>query len=106
MTNDGFFNDINTTIEQVIDWHHARNLIKGSTDKDQFLKLTAEVGELADNIAEGKNIEDDVGDILVVLINIAYRNNTTLANCLQIAYDDIKDRTGRMVDGVFVKDAG
>ena len=41
---------------------------------------------------------------MVVLINIAERNGLTLEQCLEHAYNDIKDRTGRMVDGVFVKD--
>lgn len=97
---------IEQTIEKVIDWHYDRNLILGSTDLAQLSKLVSEVGELADNIGKGNDIEDDIGDIMVVLINIATRNNTTLADCLAIAYDDIKDRKGRMVDGVFVKELG
>lgn len=95
---------IQNKIDQVIDWHDDRNLILGSTDKDQYLKLVSEVGELGDNIAKGNDIQDDIGDILVVLINIAHRNNTSLEECLAVAYDDIKDRKGRMIDGVFVKD--
>tara|TARA_R110000787_G_scaffold126282_2_gene237541 strand:- start:1009 stop:1320 length:312 start_codon:yes stop_codon:yes gene_type:complete len=88
------------------EWHHARNLIAGSTDKDQCLKLMQEVGELSDNICKGKDIRDDIGDNLVVLINLAVRNKITLVECLQVAYDDIKDRKGKMVDGVFVKEGG
>ena len=45
-----------------------------------------------------------IGDIIVVLINIATRNNLTLEQCLEVAYNDIKHRTGKMVGGVFVKD--
>ena len=89
----------------VTQWHHDRNLIEGSTDKDQFLKLIQECGELSDNICKGNDIRDDIGDILVVLINIAERNGLTLRECLSVAYDDIKDRKGRMVDGVFVKES-
>lgn len=91
-------------IQQVIDWHYARNLIHGSTDLAQFAKLVSEVGELADNIAKGRDIKDDVGDILVVLINIVERNEITLAECLEVAYNDIKDRKGLLYDGVFVKE--
>ena len=40
----------------------------------------------------------------MVLINIATRNNLSLSECLQVAYDDIKDRKGKMVDGVYVKE--
>jgi len=85
-------------------WHWDRNLIEGSTDKDQFAKLIQEAGELSDNICKGRDIRDDIGDMLVVLINIAERNNTTLEECLSLAWDDIKDRKGQMVDGVFVKE--
>lgn len=91
-------------VQKVGDWHHARNLIDGSTDQAQYVKLIEEAGELAGNIARGKCIKDDVGDMLVVLINLCGRNNITLEECLQVAYDDIKHRKGKMVDGVFIKD--
>jgi|TARA_B100001093_G_scaffold240374_1_gene230182 uncharacterized protein YabN with tetrapyrrole methylase and pyrophosphatase domain len=85
-------------------WHRERNLIDGSNDKDQFCKLIQECGELSDNICKGNDIADDIGDIMVVLINIAMRNNLSLKHCLDVAYNDIKNRKGRMVDGVFVKE--
>ena len=85
-------------------WHKDRNLIEGSTDKDQYLKLIQEAGELSDNICKGKDIKDDIGDMMVVLINIMVRNNLTINKCLAKAYEDIKDRKGKMIDGVFVKD--
>jgi len=85
-------------------WHRDRNLIDGSTDKDQFMKLLQEVGELSDSLCKGKDFRDDVGDIMVVLINILVRNGITIDECLEIAYNDIKDRKGKMVDGVFIKE--
>ena len=84
-------------------WHKDRNLINGSTDKDQYLKLIQEAGELSDSLCKGKDIRDDIGDMMVVLINIMVRNNLTINECLSIAYDDIKDRKGKMIDGVFKK---
>ena len=42
--------------------------------------------------------------MMVVLINIAERNGFSLTDCLEVAYNDIKDRKGRMIDGVFVKE--
>ncbi len=87
------------------DWHHQRNLVEGSTDKDQYMKLIQEAGELSDSICKGKDIRDDIGDMMVVLINIMVRNDLSLEECLKVAYDDIKGRTGRMVDGVFVKES-
>ena len=85
-------------------WHKDRNLIDGSTDKDQYMKLIQEAGELSDSLCKGKDISDDIGDMLVVLINIMVRNNLTINECLSVAYNDIKDRKGKMVDGVFVKE--
>ena len=91
-------------MRQIAQWHHDRNLIEGSDDKSQFAKLIQEAGELSDNICKGKDIADDIGDMIVVLINIAERNNLTIEQCLEKAWNDIKDRKGRMVDGVFVKE--
>ena len=91
--------------EQLIaQWHRARNFIEGSTDKDQYLKLIQEAGELSDSLCKEKDIRDDVGDMMVVLINIMVRNNLTMKECLAVAYDDIKDRKGKMIDGIFVKE--
>ena len=95
---------IKHAIQQVVSWHLARNLIHGSTDKDQVLKLIQEVGELSDSICKEQSPIDDIGDIMVVLINIALRNNLTLTDCLNHAYNDIKDRKGQMIDGIFVKE--
>ncbi len=110
--NHGFYNKdqqdskvpLRVLIKNVIDWHYDRNLIKGSTDKDQTLKLLQELGELSDSVCKGKDIKDDIGDMLVVMLNIVERNKLTLADCLAEAWADIKDRKGRMVDGVFVKE--
>ena len=91
--------------EQLIaQWHRDRNLIEGSTDKDQYLKLIQEAGELSDSLCKEKDIRDDVGDMMVVLINIMVRNNLTMKECLAVAYDDIKDRKGKMIDGILVKE--
>lgn len=92
-------------IEMIKAWHYDRNLIHGSDDKTQFAKLIQEAGELSDNICKERDIKDDIGDMMVVLINIAERNGFSLTECLEVAYNDIKDRKGRMIDGVFVKES-
>ena len=96
---------IDEVIYKVGNWHKDRNLIDGSDDKSQVLKLLQEMGELSDSVCKGEDIKDDIGDMLVVMINICMRNNTSLNECLQCAYEDIKDRKGKMVDGVFIKEA-
>jgi NTP pyrophosphatase (non-canonical NTP hydrolase) len=115
---------MNKLIEQVKQWHYDRNLIDGSTDLAQFSKLMEETLELHESmvreVSDKYNYygngtlrqpngyedrkKDDIGDIMVVLINIAERNGLTLEQCLEHAYNDIKDRKGKMVDGVFVKE--
>tara|TARA_Y100000389_G_scaffold50874_2_gene46584 strand:- start:5988 stop:6290 length:303 start_codon:yes stop_codon:yes gene_type:complete len=90
--------------ELIGQWHRDRNLINGSTDKDQYMKLIQEAGELSDSLCKRKDIKDDIGDMMVVLINIMVRNNLTMDECLSVAYNDIKDRKGKMIDGVFVKE--
>jgi len=95
---------IKHAIQQVVSWHLARNLIHGSSDKDQVLKLIQEVGELSDSICKEQSPIDDIGDIMVVLINIIVRNNLSVTECLNHAYNDIKDRKGKMIDGIFVKE--
>ena len=101
--NDGMATAYNL-IRKITQWHHDRNLIEGATDKDQLAKLIQEMGELSDNICKGNDIRDDIGDMLVVMINIMERNNITMEECLAVAYMDIKDRKGKMIDGIFVKE--
>ncbi|MDA9034864.1 MazG-like family protein [Hyphomicrobiales bacterium] len=88
----------------IIQWHHDRNLIDGSSDKDQVLKLIQELGELSDSVCKGKDVKDDLGDMMVVMLNIMERQGVSMEECLSTAYNDIKDRKGRMVDGIFVKE--
>ena len=90
--------------QRIVGWHHDRNLIEGATDKDQLCKLVQEVGELSDNICKGRSVADDIGDCIVVLINIAERHELSLADCMAVAWNDIKDRKGKMVDGIFIKE--
>ena len=91
-------------ISKVKQWHQDRNLIDGSDDKSQALKLLQELGELSDSICKEKPILDDIGDMLVVMINLCERNGVTLEECLNVAYNDIKDRKGKMLDGEFIKE--
>ena len=91
-------------INKIVQWHKDRNLIEGSDDRSQFQKLLEEVRELSVSIETGNTPVDDIGDIVVVLINIAERNGLSLEQCLEHAYNDIKERKGKVIDGVYVKD--
>lgn len=97
--------DIDLLISLCGSWSHDRKIINNSTKLAQFVKLVSEVGELADNIAKGKDIKDDIGDCMVVLNNLALMSNTTLSECLYVAYVDIRDRKGYMNEaGIFIKE--
>lgn len=86
-------------------WAQDRNLIDGSTVQAQFVKLIEEIGELAEAIAKGKQeqFEDSIGDAFVVLTILAAQKGVEIEQCIANAWVEIKDRKGRMVDGVFVK---
>jgi NTP pyrophosphatase (non-canonical NTP hydrolase) len=92
-------------LEQLVaDWHEDRNLIEGSTDAAQMHKLLEEVNELDQDVHDGFDLRDEMGDVLVVLINIATRNGFTLRQALEVSYKKIKDRKGQMRNGIFVKE--
>lgn len=93
-------------IPLIREWAHARNLIKGSTPEKQFVKLVEEIGELAAALARGnkENMVDGIGDAVVVLTILASQIGVDIEDCIASAYFEIKDRKGRMQDGVFIKD--
>ena len=96
--------DMNELVEQVKQWSIARGLDKTEPSK-QMLKVVEEVGEVASALAKNKKdkLQDGIGDVVVTLIILAQQNNMSLEECLYMAYNEIADRTGEMVDGVFVK---
>jgi NTP pyrophosphatase (non-canonical NTP hydrolase) len=88
-------------------WATDRNLIEGSDIKSQFVKLIEEAGELADAIVKKNDIEfaDAIGDMVVVLTIMAAQNKMLIEDCIDGAWQEIKDRKGKMVDNIFIKDA-
>ena len=90
---------------KVFGWASDRRIIQNSNAVTQFAKLVSEVGELADNVTKGKDVRDDIGDCMVVLAVIAHMNNTSLSECAEVAWNDIKDRVGYLNEnGVFIKE--
>lgn len=95
---------MNNLTSKVVNWAEDKGILSNSDSKTQFLKLLEEVGELSESILKDRNPIDDIGDCTVVLTVIAAMNNLTLEECLEHAYNEIKGRTGQMIDGNFVKD--
>ena len=87
-------------------WASKRGLYKGGDPKTQALKLVEEVGETCKAIlkSDQSEIEDGIGDCVVVLTNLAHLCNTDIEHCIELAYNEIKDRKGKMDNGTFKKD--
>lgn len=101
--------DITSKLDDLIikveDWAQERGIFDNSTPKDQALKTVSEVGEFADNVLKGRDCRDDIGDIIVTLILQCKLQETTLTECLSLAYEEIAARKGKMVNGTFVKES-
>lgn len=90
---------------QIEEWAHARNLIGGSNAQAQMVKLIEEAGEVAGGVArkDVAKVVDGIGDVVVVLTILAAQHGVRIEDCIEHAWFEIKDRKGRMVDGVFIK---
>ena len=91
---------------KVIRWSEARHIIPNSTPLAQSIKACEEINELVDALRDGNKAEaiDAVGDTVVCLINVCALLDVNLVDCLEAAYEQIKDRKGHMnEEGIFVK---
>lgn len=86
-------------------WANHRGLFKHGNSKTQFLKVVEEVGELSKSVVMGKDVKDDIGDVVISLCVLAKMCGTSIDESVKVAWDDIKDRKGEMVNGTFVKDS-
>ncbi len=94
-------------VKKVDQWGEDRLILTNSTPQAQLLKCMSELGELADATLKDdyEEIIDGLGDVLVTLIMYAGTQDLDLRNCLESAYDEIKDRKGYLTpEGVFVKE--
>ena len=92
--------------QQIRDWAEERGLYEIGDTKTQYVKLQEECGELAKALLKDDQPEviDAIGDIVVVLTNLAHQRGTTIETCISSAYAVIKSRKGKMINGTFVKD--
>jgi NTP pyrophosphatase (non-canonical NTP hydrolase) len=86
-------------------WARSKGLDKADPNK-QFLKVAEEFGEIAAALARGKEEElnDAIGDTFVTLVILAMQTGTSIEECAYSAYNEIKGRTGKTVNGIFIKD--
>ena len=92
--------------ELIREWADKRGLYDKGDPKTQALKLVEEVGETCRAILKGNDMEaiDGIGDCVVVLTNLAELLGESIEGCIEQAYFEIKDRTGKMENGTFKKD--
>ena len=91
--------------DKVEGWSMVRGLDKADP-RNQYLKVVEEVGEIASGLARNKKelIKDGIGDTFVTLIILAQQLGVTPEECLLMAWNEIKDRNGLLVDGIFIKE--
>lgn len=96
-------NKVTNAIEK---WAEDRNLDMADPGK-QIVKLGEEFGELCQGFVKNKpkQVMDSIGDMYVVLTILALQLGTTMDECVELAYEEIRDRKGKMVNGVYVKEA-
>ena len=98
-------------IDKVNDWADERNL-KQADPKIQWMRITEEVGEIRDVLLKPTKftepqaaLKDAIGDTLVTIIVLAHQLDLDVTECLGIAYEEIKNRKGKMINGTFVKES-
>jgi NTP pyrophosphatase (non-canonical NTP hydrolase) len=101
---DGFFDA--GVFDLIVGWAAAKDLVGIERAFPQMVKLTEEVGEVAHAVARKDLVllKDGIGDVGVVLTILAAQHDLTIQECIMSAWDVIKGRTGKTVDGVFIKD--
>lgn len=104
---DNTFSDL---VAKINEWADERNL-KQADPKIQWMRITEEVGEIRDVLLKPTKftdpqiaLKDAIGDTLVTIIVLAHQLDLHVTECLSIAYEEIKNRKGRMINGTFVKE--
>lgn len=92
-------------VDKIIAWGKDRNLYIMGDVKTQTLKLGEEYGELSRAVIkkDKPNIKDALGDMFVVMVGIAEHEDMRIEDCIESAYNVIKNRKGKMFNGNFVK---
>jgi NTP pyrophosphatase (non-canonical NTP hydrolase) len=97
-----------SVFDDIRKWARERGIYESGDQKTQYIKLQEEAGELAKAILDKNKpeIEDAIGDMVVVLTNLAELSKLRIEDCIDSAYDEISNRKGKMINGTFVKTDG
>ena len=98
--------DDSQVFDNIRAWAKVRGLYEKGDQNTQYVKLQEEAGELAKALLKNDQLEviDAIGDIVVVLTNLAHIRGVKIEACIKAAYNVISKRTGKMINGTFVKD--
>tara|TARA_B100000073_G_scaffold322114_1_gene303185 strand:+ start:134 stop:427 length:294 start_codon:yes stop_codon:yes gene_type:complete len=93
-------------INKVKIWANEKDLLKKENSQAQMLKVLEEVGETAGALLKNKNQEiiDGLGDSFVTLIILCYQLGLEPKDCLEAAWNEIKNRKGKTVNGTFIRE--
>jgi NTP pyrophosphatase (non-canonical NTP hydrolase) len=96
----------NNVFDLIRDWATVRGIYDNGDSKTQYVKLMEEAGELAQALLNNdkEEIQDAIGDMVVVLTSIAKFEGLTIEDCIDSAYNVIAKRKGKMINGTFVKE--
>ena len=92
--------------DMIREWADERGIYDNGDPKTQYIKLMEEAGEVGRAILKEDlpEIKDGIGDMVVVLTNLAELCGLTIEECVESAWNEISNRTGKMKNGTFVKD--
>jgi len=96
----------NSVFDDIRKWARDRGIYANGDQKTQYVKLQEESGELAKALLDRDDaeIQDAIGDMVVVLTNLAELSQMRIEDCIDAAYDEISTRKGKMINGTFVKE--
>jgi len=99
-------NQLDQLVKAVEQWSIDKSLHNGNPDR-QALKFYEEAGEVGAALSRGnmEALKDGIGDTVVTLIILAQQHDMSLQECLQFAYDEIKGRKGKTINGTFIKES-
>jgi NTP pyrophosphatase (non-canonical NTP hydrolase) len=98
--------EFNELITNVIGWAEDKDILKAENAPKQMLKVVEEVGETAGALLKNNRDEliDGIGDSFVTLIILSMQLGVHPSECLEAAWNEIKDRKGETKNGVFIKE--
>ncbi len=98
-------NNVIANLALIRQWGVSKGFVKKENSHTQLCKLLEEAGELSSAVLKHKEdeIKDGIGDCVVVLTLLAEMQGLHIEDCIEAAYNEIKNRTGNVINGTFIK---